>query len=43
MFKLVTDNTADLPSEYLKEHNVDYMVLSYIVDGVAYGKEKELD
>lgn len=43
MFKLVTDNTADLPLEYLREHNVDYMVLSYIVDGVAYGKEKELD
>lgn len=43
MFKLVTDNTADLPKEYLREHHVDYMVLSYIVDGVAYGKEKELD
>ena len=43
MFKLVTDNTADLPSEYLKEHNVDYMVLSNIMDLVAYGKEKELD
>ena len=43
MFKLVTDNTADLPLEYLKEHKVDYMVLSYILDGVAYGKEKELD
>lgn len=43
MFKLVTDNTADLPKEYLKEHHVDYMILSYIVDGVAYGKEKELD
>ena len=40
MFKLVTDNTADLPLEYLKEHKVDYMVLSYILDGVAYGKEK---
>lgn len=43
MFKLVTDNTADLPLEYLKENNVDYMVLSYILDGIAYGKEKELD
>lgn len=43
MFKLVTDNTADLPQEYLKEHHVDYMVLRYIVDGEAYGKEKELD
>ncbi|MCM1190612.1 MAG: DegV family protein [bacterium] len=43
MFKLVTDNTADLPKEYLKEHHVDCMILSYIVDGVTYGKEKELD
>lgn len=43
MFKLVTDNTADLPKEYLREHHVDYMILSYIVDGVSYGKEKELD
>lgn len=29
MFKLVTDNTADLPLEYLKVHDVDYMFLSY--------------
>lgn len=43
MFKLVTDNTADLPKEYLKEHQVDYLVLSYIVDGVVYGTDKELD
>lgn len=43
MFKLVTDNTADLPKEYLREHHVDYMILSCIVDGVAYGREKELD
>lgn len=43
MFKLVTDNTADLPLEYLKEHDVDYIALSYILDGVSYGKENELD
>lgn len=43
MFKLVTDNTADLPLEYLKEQNVDYMFLSYILDGVSYEKEKQLD
>ena len=43
MFKLVTDNTADLPLEYLKEHDVDYVVLSYILDGVTYGRENELD
>lgn len=43
MFKLVTDNMADLPREYLREHNVDFMNLSYILDGEVYGKEKELD
>ena len=43
MFKLVTDNMADLPREYLKEHNVDFLSLSYILDGEEYGKERELD
>lgn len=43
MFKLVTDNTADLPLEYLKMHNVDYMFLSYILEGEAYTKGKELN
>ncbi len=43
MFKLVTDNTADLPLEYLRLHDVDYMFLSYILDGQAYVKGKELD
>ena len=43
MFMLVTDNTADLPLEYLQEHNVGVMSLSYILDGVVYGKDKELD
>ena len=43
MFKLVTDNTADLPSEYLKEHNIDCISLRYIVDGISYNKENELD
>lgn len=42
MFKLVTDNTADLPLEYLRLHDVDYMFLSYILDGQAYAKGKEL-
>ena len=43
MFKLVTDNMADLPAEYLREHKVDHMSLSYILDGEVYGKERELD
>lgn len=43
MFKIITDSTADLPVEYLKEHGVGCMPISYILDGVTYGKEKELD
>ncbi len=43
MFKLITDNTADLPPEYLREHRVDYLALSYVLDGEVYGKEKDLD
>lgn len=43
MFKLVTDNMADLPREYLREHNVDFMALSYILDGEEYGRDRELD
>lgn len=43
MFKLVTDNTSDLPKEYLQENNIDYMSLSYILEGVIYGKENEMN
>ncbi len=43
MFKITTDSTADLPAEYLEEHNVGCIPISYIVDGVTYGRGKELD
>ena len=43
MFKITTDSTADLPAEYLKEHNIGCMPISYIMDGVTYGRERELD
>ncbi len=43
MFKIVTDSTADLPKEYLEEHNISCLNLSYILDGVTYGQGKELD
>lgn len=43
MFKIVTDNTADLPKEYMQEHAIEFMSLSYILDGEIYGKDKELD
>lgn len=43
MFKITTDNTADLPKEYLEKHDIGCMPISYILDGVTYGKNKELD
>lgn len=43
MFKLVTDNTADLSDEYLKQNGIEYMSLSYILEGVVYGKDNEMN
>lgn len=43
MFKITTDNTADLPLEYLQENEIGCMPISYILDGVTYGRDKELD
>jgi len=42
MFKIITDSTTDLPLEYFREHNVECINLSYIVDGETYGHGKEL-
>lgn len=42
MFKIVTDSTADLPKEYLEEHDLSCMNMSYIMDGVTYGQGEEL-
>lgn len=42
-FKIVTDSTADLPKEYLKEHGIDIVCLKYIMDGESYGTDRELD
>ena len=43
MYKIITDSTTDLPAEYFREHNVGCIPISYILDGVTYGGEKELD
>lgn len=43
MFLITTDSTADLPVEYLNAHNLIAFPLKYIMDGVTYGGEKELD
>ncbi len=36
---ITTDNNADLPEEYYKEHNVGCMYFSYTMDGVLYKQD----
>lgn len=42
-YKITTDNTADLPYTYYKEHDIEYMYLTYQLEGTTYGKENELE
>lgn len=42
-FKLVTDNTADLPLSYVEENNIGLMTLSCILDGITYDENNILD
>lgn len=42
-FKIITNTTADLPLDYIKEHHLGLVYFNYIMDGVSYGKDKELD
>ena len=35
-YVITTDNNADLPDKYLKEHGVGCMYLSYAMDGKNY-------
>ena len=42
-YVITTENTADLPYSYYKEHQVGYMYLTYQLDGITYNKENELD
>lgn len=42
-FVITTDNTADLPYSYYKEHGIDYMYLTYQIDGESFGKYNELE
>lgn len=41
-FLITTDNTADLPEEYIRENHLQFMSLAYILDGVTYGEEQSL-
>ena len=41
-FKIVTDSTADLPQEFIKQHDLGCMKLTCVIDDVVYGREVEL-
>lgn len=39
-YVITTDSTVDLPKEYLKEHHITYLPLSYMINGDTY---KDMD
>lgn len=39
---ITTDNTADLPDDYIKEHGLGVMSLTYTIDGKTYNRENGL-
>lgn len=39
---ILTDTTADLPDEYIKEHHLGLLSLNYMIDGEAYDIQHEL-
>lgn len=42
-FKIITNTTADLPLDYVKENNLGLAVFNYTIKDETYNKEKELD
>lgn len=42
-FVITTDSTCDLPESYMSEHSLKTLKLGYTIDGITYGKEKNLD
>lgn len=42
-FMIATDSMADLPDDYVDEHGLGIMHLTYHVDGETYGKDRKLD
>lgn len=42
-YVITTDNTADLPRDYYEKNQLDYLYLSYTMEGKNYGKHEEMD
>lgn len=42
-YVITTDNNADLPESYYREHGVGCMYLSYTIDGTHYTHENFME
>ena len=42
-YKIITDTTTDLPTDYVKEHNLGMMFVPYTLDGISYTEENNMD
>ena len=42
MYKITTDNTADLPYSFYKENDIDFLFLPYTLEDKQYTLENEL-
>lgn len=42
-FKIITNTTADLPLDYVKENNLGLAVFNYTIKNETYNRERELD
>jgi len=40
---ITTDNTSDLPLEFIKENDIDIHYLYYSIDDVVYGQDNQMD
>ena len=42
-YVIMTDNMADPPEDYIREHELEVLSLSYILEGVTYDREHPLE
>lgn len=42
-YKIITENTVDMPQEYIEQYHIGLMSLSYTINNKTYGVENQLD
>lgn len=42
-FKIITNTTADLPEDYIRENDLGLIYFNYIMDGISYSRDRQLD